>query len=651
MTQNATFASASTLEVARQTGARLGNVFFQLNANICWTETTLFSGTYDVVNAAGIPEPDNAPGVATGAAGALTGAYAYCAVLVDGAREIIGNPSAQSSTVNPAGQRVTVDLTTITNEAANPRVTHIDIYRNLNGGSTYFFVARVTAATASYSDNNSDASISANDTLELDNNAPAAETYGVAKASRGFMFSIGAHNGIGGTTYEHDFTWSKLLRADNQPTVNRTKVEPGLFGRLVTAEESGPFMVFYKERAIYELRFNIDPSVTTGDGSAATVNTTFGTVNDRCVVNLQGTHFVLGEKAIFVYQGGGSVKNIGLVLKHYWDRINWSRKRWFSACADEQAVYFFVALDGETECRYCFVYDLNAHYAQQAPRWYVYEFDFGIRDAIGFQFGASGPGGSALRYGMAWRRAACILTEMGYTGMLAAGFRDFADYGLTAEGTTTGGTTTTMVDTNGTFTKTNDSGHTVNVVGAYITFINPNADKADSSYWDGERYRITAVGGTGNKTLTFTPALPVAPPVGTQYVIGRIPNARMHTPHMFLGKSTSRKRIGRVGLEYQPTGMVHTIAMEASVDRRAPAISRMTVDSSVFSATDRHTGVNVKLGGNLASQGRPGITVAPPPGRGFDSLQLIFDATGVDKPCILDAILIDDITEDVSTTP
>ena len=651
MSQTAVTTSATTLEVARQTGARLGNVFFQLNANLCWTETTLFSGTYDVVNAAGIPEPDNAPGAANGAAGALTGAYAYYVVMVDATREIMGNPSAQSSTVNPAGNRVTVDLTTITNEAANSRVTHFDIYRNLNGGTTYFFVARVTVATASYSDNNTDASISANDTLELDNNAPTAETYGIAKACRGYMFSLAAHNGIGGTTYEHDFIWSKLVRADNQPTVNRTKVEPGLYGRLVTAEPSGPFMVFYKERAIYELHFNVDPSVTTGDGAASTVNTTYGTVNDRCVVNLQGTHFVLGEMAIFVHQGGGGVKEIHLPLKAYWDRINWARKRWFSAAADTDRIYFFVALDGDTECRYCFVFDLNAWRSEQPPRWYVYEFDFGVRDCATFQFGPTGPNSACARFGMAWKRSVCVMTEFGYTGILATGFRDFVDYGLTAEGSTTaGGSTTTFIDTNGTFTRTNEASDTVNVVGAYVTFIHPNADKADSSHWDAA-YRITAVGGTGNKTVTFTPALPEAPPTGTAYVIGRIPNARLYTPQLSLGLATHRKRAARIGLEFQPGGTMHTLGIEASVDRRAPAISGMTVDSSVFTATARYPGVNVKIGGSLSLQGRIGCQIAPPPGRGFYLLQLILDATGVDKPAIIDALLIDGITEEVKEGP
>jgi hypothetical protein len=129
MTQALVNTSASTLEVNRQTAVRNANVVFQLNANLCYTESTLNSGTFDQDDTAGIPEPDNAVGVATGAAGALTGAYAYYAVLVDATREIIGNPSAQSATVNPAGQRVTVDLTTITNEAANSRIKHPSLYK------------------------------------------------------------------------------------------------------------------------------------------------------------------------------------------------------------------------------------------------------------------------------------------------------------------------------------------------------------------------------------------------------------------------------------------------------------------------------------------------------------------------------------------
>ena len=648
MTQNAVQTITNTFPVAKQHGDRLARIIHILNSNVMLTESTLLSGTFDTVNAAGIPVPDAAPGASENGAGVLTGDYNWYITFYDEDRDSRGNPSSGVQLTSVASKKVLLDLTTISNEATNSRVSHMEIWRTLAGASVAFFVARVAAVTTSYEDNNSDATIQANDSLETDNDAPADSTYGVFKAHTSYGFSVGSSNPLGGTAYDDDFTWTKLVSADNQPLLNRTKIEPGRFGRLVTMEASGDVGIFYKERAIYELHFVTNPSAIFGDGFGKTMNTKRGTINPSTVVNVQGTHFVMDALGIYVNAGGTSQREIGRPLDRYWKRINWAEKAQFHAASDDAAAYFFVALDGESTMRYCFVFDLNAWHAQQPGVWTVYEFDFGVADSSEHRFGATGPSSSTLKYGMQNVSVVAIITDMGYTGYMRAGYRDFVDPVLTADSTVTAAvSTTSFTDLAATFSHTNKAGRTVTAVGAFVRFINPDADQPTSDDWAKPR-RITSL--TNGTTPVFTPALPEAPPVGTRYVVGGIPN-ELHTPVIGGQVPYYYKRAARTALEFQPGGVPFSCNMAISLDRKAPARTGMTLETGQINATQYEQGVPVKMGGALQDGGRIGVHATPPAGQGFRNIQVRLKAWWVDAPVIIDSIFIDELETEITNVP
>jgi hypothetical protein len=639
MTQRATTTITDTYQLQKQTADRLGRVIVQMNAGLAWTERVLNDGIFKVANIAGIPVPNAAPTAAAGAAGVVNGTVNYAVTLYDSNRDSEGNPSATVQIV-VANKHVTIDLTTITNERVNSRITHWRLYRTLGTGSTgvYFFVGQYVISTASIDDNNSDATIQANDTLLTDNDAPDPTLFQVAKAHKGYMFLVGPTG----------FTWSKVGNADAYPLLNFTEIEPGRLGNLITAEDSGDAFIFAKEAGLFELHFDEDPSGVYGDGYGKMMNERRGVLNKRCCVNVQGTHFNLDPRGIYVNAGGTTQRTISTSLDALWKRINWNAKDWFWGAADDTMVVFFVALDSDTLPRHAFVLDLNAFYAQQPLVWVPYEYDAALIDGASQVLPLTGPSSASIQYGMSGLRTIAVMTEHGYTGQLRVGYRDFVDPLLTAEGTVASSADTThFVCSGATFTRTNDASSTSDVKGAFVFFKPQNADQLDSLGWS-RAYRITSVSGT---TITFTPAAPSALPAGTLFVIGRIPNARLHTP-VFGGEAPYRfKRLGRIALEFQPGGMPFNCRLMASLDRKAPEATGLTLTNGQQAATQYEQGVLVPMGGDYASGGRLGLQTGYTPGSGFRTIQVILQAPDVDAPIVIDSIYLDSIEEQASNVP
>lgn len=658
MTQTAVVLETNTVEVAKQSAARLANVIVQMPASKSITEGTHLSGTFNTFNDAGIPVPNGAAVFSDGGAGVMSGDRAGYLVFRDSNRDSIGNPSAISNTLTITSRDIDIDLTNVTNETANSRVTHIDIYVNLStGGAIYYYATTVTVATTSTTIDVSDATLQANDTLELDNDAPVVETYGAVVEHKSRLFMYGAHatvnasafRAVGSSTYQDDYIWSKPNNADQYPLLNRTKVQPGAYGRLTCVQPTGDALIFYKERAISELHFDQDPSGVFGDGYAKLVNTHRGALNSRTVANVQGTHFVMDRLGIYAFSGGTAYRELATRLKHYWDRINWARSGWFSCAVDLHAVYFFVALDGDTECKHAFVLDLQAWYSGANANWHVYKFDHGIRDCCSWTIGG---GAAAEDVGLQWTPVVAVLTEYGYTGYMNAGYRDWVDPLLTASGTATGGTTTTLVDSGATFSRTNAASSTVSVLGAYVRFINPNADRPGSADWSGP-YRISGLSGT---TITFTPAAPANVASGMSYVIGAIPDAVLKSPQYGFDMPHHGKHAARIALEFQPGGTEYACGLMVATDRRAPALTRLTNEQAQYTSTDRQQGVRPKLGGALSDGGRVGVHAEPFGGRGFRYAEIILTGNiegghALDCPAVIDAILIDGLATVVSEVP
>jgi len=634
--------------ISKAYAARLANEYVVMPYCKSFTETTLYDGEFDVVNNAGIPTPDVGPATSNvGGTGPTGTGYRWYITFYDQTRDREGNGVIDTS----GAVSVTDDTIRLTradtNGGANTTVTHWRVYRNLSpSGSIFYRVATVAIGTTTYDDSSTDATISANDTYETDNSPPASATYGIAVAHKARMFFAGPHDWDGGTAYDHEFTWSKTNEPWAYPTVNATKIEPGRYGPIRAVASSGDRLIFYKESAIYELHFNTNPSGITGDGFGKTVNTVRGAVTQKCVVDVQGTHYVMDQHGIYAFTGGTTVVEIGARLKRYWHRINWAVRKRFHGVATNDRVYFFVALDADTECRFAFVLDLTAQRAGRGTRWYLEQYNHGLRDSCRFNFGATA---SATTWGLAGGVGALVITEYGFVGALGVGFRDFLDPQLTASGTATGGTTTTLVDTGATFSRTNENSLTSDVIGAYMSIqpssvaLNTNSTRygatnfAYPSYGSNNVFRITGVSGT---TITFTPAAPDAIAAGATYVIGGIPNAVYKTPLLSFGSAMTKKRLGKCQMEFQPGGHNYTIGYGVAKDRRGVDEIGTTQSEDPYTATAGAQLLTVDMGGALEGDARIGVQALPAGIRACRYAQVVLDGSGVDKPAIVDNLIV-----------
>lgn len=631
----------SSVAVIRPTVAKLGKVIMLAPYMKALTDTPASVNSLNVVNAAGIVVPNAAPTHAT-ITGGLTGSYAYYITFYDSNTDSESNPSAQSTTATPSGQGVRV-TNAASNNGTNSRVTHWRIYRNINGGSQYYRVATVAIGTTTYDDNNSDATIQANDVLLLDNTAPSATTYGKIMAFRNFAFLYGPYNHVGGTDYDHRVTWSKVGNIDAWPTLNETDFAQGQHGVIRALVPAGPALLLYKDSCIIRWIFRTDPSGIYGDGDNDIVNDQRGALNDRCVVNHQGTHFVMDRLGIFATRDGSTIDEIVYELDTLWERINWAQQHKFFATWDQRHIWFHVALDEDTDCHHAFCLDVLAIKAREGQQWYPEYYAQGFRDGARWDCGATT---SATKYGMKRKIVPVLIDDEQRTYINAVGWRDGVSPELTAEAVVaaSGSTTTKIVAAAGTFTATNQNSQTVNVVDCYVTFkdIPSNVKKTTDLDWERE-YRITGIGGTGNRELTVTPAMPEAPPAGATFYIGARPRAKFRTPQMVFDQPMQKKKVKHIWLETQPGGMPIKFYARVSADRMGWLEMQESSDSSqsqyVMSAGSPN--IEVKLGGDFTEYGRRGIVKFPVGAYKGYCFQAEFDASRPDCPVVIDAWYFD----------
>lgn len=617
-----TVLGASAL-VARQTTARLRDEWVIMPAYKSLTDATGGGAAEpDTFDDLGFDTPDAAPTVATNGAGNVDGTRGYLVTFYDSDRDAESNPYDPDNPQTVVASNNAIRLTfQDTNSGDNSRWTHRRVYRNdSDSGSTYYYVGQVAIATGTFDDDNTDATIRANDTIQLDNDKPEADTYTFCLAHKGYMFLVGGQF----------FIWSKLNKAHAYPTRNKTAVERGRHGALRLCSPVGDILIFLKDNATYELHFDSDPHGITGDGYGKTMTTERGVVNERCDVNVRGTHYILAFEGIYQTRGGTSENNISMPLEGVWNRINWAQKDKFCGVALKDRAVWFVALDGDTECRYGLVLDLQSIRAGGRPKWYITEYAFGIRDVSLCKWDDAA---TPVQFGMEWQTVGTFVTEYGYTGYLVAGYTDMLDPQLTDSGTATGGSTTTLEDTGGTFSRTNEAGDTVDARGAYVSFPSlPDADKPNSADWS-QQYRITAVSGT---TLTVSPAMP-ASPSGLDYEIGGLPNARLESPLMGFGTPWMAKRLENLIVEYQPGGSQFEIGYGFKLDRRGYSVTTHTNDEGYYRTVANETLARIEMGGTLDDDGRMGVQKYGGPQRDFRWGQVIFDASGPNKPAVIDA--------------
>ena len=119
----------------------------------------------------GIDAATTAPTVAVGAAGVLTGDYYYYYAWLNNNTGVVSNPSTKSALLVLTADKGEVSAVPASN--SDSQVTHWRLYRNTAGQTTAFYkVADVAIGTTTYSDNNSDATITANEVMSQEHDPP-----------------------------------------------------------------------------------------------------------------------------------------------------------------------------------------------------------------------------------------------------------------------------------------------------------------------------------------------------------------------------------------------------------------------------------------------------------------------------------------------
>ena len=186
--------------------------FRPLNDTTLWTfianPNGMFKDNGTVLRKWGIAAPGSAPVVAAGT-GTLTGTYSarYTYVRKDGvslAHE--SNPSPVSASVVLAAQGLAVTVLA----SADAQVTHIRLYRNVTGGSSYLFDQDVTNTSQTVTSTQADNALGA--AVETDNDVPP-------NLSRIAEFQSTIF-GVGDLSNPHYLWYSKRFRPESWPTDN-----------------------------------------------------------------------------------------------------------------------------------------------------------------------------------------------------------------------------------------------------------------------------------------------------------------------------------------------------------------------------------------------------------------------------------------------
>lgn len=133
-------------------GITFGDVFYMGNGEDANLATDDGTDTRQM----GITAPSFTPGVATGAAGALTGDYYYKVSYYNSTTGHESNGSTMSAVVSPSSEKVNLSGLTASSDS---QVDKKRIYRTTAGGAIFFYLAEIANATTTYEDNIADSAL------------------------------------------------------------------------------------------------------------------------------------------------------------------------------------------------------------------------------------------------------------------------------------------------------------------------------------------------------------------------------------------------------------------------------------------------------------------------------------------------------------
>lgn len=630
----------SSTPIARPSLARWGAINLIMPQNKTITLDYAGGGTNDFseINDAGIPVPDGTPTAVANGAGVISGTRGYYITFYD---ENTGSEGAPSSLGSGTFTTNTVRVTnTSTNNAANSRVTHWRIYRNV-GGSVYYRIAEVAIATTTYDDNNDDADIQQNDSLNTNLTAPTAR--GMATVSRSYTFLYGPSNRYGGTPTDSNIIWSYVSNPDSYPYWNDVNLEPGRGGILRADAELAHAKAFFKDSLTFIWQWDQDPHKIYGDGHIEQVRARRGALNERIVVEDNGMVFAMDAQGIYHWDGDSAYIELAIPLMRFWERINWSKRHTFHAVRDNKRIWFFVALDGDAAPRHAFIYNLQAHRAGSVGQWWVYKYDHTFIDSTNHEFHSDTV---ADAIGVSGLSAPLAMTASGHLYWLGAGLRDGAalrhgKLHTSGERTRTGvctvasGSSAQIVCTSGTYLfQDTFNSKTRNVVGSFIRFTNvPELPDA---------YQITGVSGGGLNQLDFA--------AGTftgytftgseEFVLAPIPDVLWESALLDFGDASTLKDISEVFMEFDPISVPTTLRATHERNRLGRPDFAYDVDEVGRLTEAGNDYEEIKFGGKVTEDGGRGWASHNIRGRSLHHLKFILGdgQPVVDMPISIHAI-------------
>jgi hypothetical protein len=298
--------------------------------------------------------------------------------------------------------------------------------------------------------------------------------------------------------------------------------------RLTGGMALGSYLYLLKEAHIYRLSTAGDPR---RDANVALVAER-GCLNQRTCCRVEGVAFMMDRSGIYVFQGTTTEAISGPVQDYFRGRINWDVSKWFhaAASADEELVYFYVALDGDLWPKSALVFNYRLQ------QWY--------EDSYPFWVGCSGIARiNGERRIIAGSENTVVLMNQGILDGLAP-YADNREDSVpevteTVRGTVTWADSNTISDNAADFSFSNWHADPTDV-GAPVTVIDSNGD-----------YQTRRIASITGSAITVQDAWASTPSVGDTYQIGAIEYQAKFGSFRFLEREQENRRGVRLIFEPQ----------------------------------------------------------------------------------------------------
>lgn len=149
----------------------------------------------------------------------------------------------------------------------------------------------------------------------------------------------------------------------------------------------GSFIYILERRHVYRYTFQDDPAL---DGGIF-LSSRRGCINNRCVVLVEDSAYMLDEEGVHAFEGGKPSSTITTPIQTLFraagfkDKIQWAASRYFHASHDpsRETIRFFVSLEGQYLPRHAICY------AYQLERWWIEEYAEPIGSSVLGKLGRS----------------------------------------------------------------------------------------------------------------------------------------------------------------------------------------------------------------------------------------------------------------------